>query len=166
MVRPERAADIEQIRALHSAAFETNGEAELVDRLRRGAEVIALVADDSGQILGHVLFSPVTLPGHGDVRIVGLAPIAVIPERQRVGVGSALIRRGLETCRESGIDAVVLIGHPTYYRRFGFQPASRFGLRSEYDVPDDVFMAMELRPGALTGKSGTIRYHSAFADLA
>jgi len=163
-VRDEQPADIEAVRAVNTAAFETHAEADLVDRLRRETETISLVAEDSHGIVGHILFSPVTLPGHDDVRIVGLAPVAVIPERQRQGVGSALIRRGMETCTQSGVDAIVLVGHPEYYPRFGFQPASRFALRCEYDVPDDVFMALQLRPGALAGKSGLIHYHHAFAE--
>jgi putative acetyltransferase len=88
--------------------------------------------------------------------------MAVIPARQRHGIGSALVRDGLETCKRIGASAVVVVGHATYYPRFGFASASRFGLRCQYDVPDDVFMATELDPGALKGVAETIRYHPAF----
>jgi putative acetyltransferase len=93
---------------------------------------------------------------------MGLAPMAVLPAHQRRGVGSSLVRAGLDVCRHRGVDAVVVLGHAAFYPRFGFQPASRFGIRSEYDVPDDVFMAIELRPGALAGPAGLVRYHAAF----
>ena len=92
--------------------------------------------------------------------------MAVVPDRQRHGVGSALAEAGIAACREDGYEAVIVLGHPDYYPRFGFVPASRFGLRSEYDVPDDVFMALELTPGALHGRGpGTIRYHPAFGNV-
>jgi putative acetyltransferase len=96
---------------------------------------------------------------------MGLAPLAVTPARQRSGVGSALVRSGLEECARRGFGAVIVLGHASYYPRFGFVPASRFGIRGEYNVPDDVFMATELVPGFLAGKSGTIRYHPEFANL-
>jgi putative acetyltransferase len=147
------------------AAFETSAEADLVDVLRQQAPpVISLVAEDGEAVVGHILFTPVTLLEHPDSRIMGLAPMAVAPARQRQGIGSALVREGLDRCRQLGFDAVVVLGHPGYYPRFGFLPASRFEIACEYDVPDDVFMALELQEGGLRGKAGTIRYHPAFAD--
>jgi putative acetyltransferase len=91
--------------------------------------------------------------------------MAVMPEHQRKGIGSALVRAGLEHCKRLGFVAVVVLGHAEYYPRFGFSPAARFGIRSEYDVPDDVFMAVELQPAALSGKTGTVKYHAAFASV-
>ena len=96
---------------------------------------------------------------------MGLGPMAVAPEHQRAGVGSALIRAGLDACRALDRSAVVVLGHATYYPRFGFVPASTFGLACEYDVPDEVFMALELVPCALSDVSGTTRYSPAFSDL-
>ena len=90
--------------------------------------------------------------------------MAVLPERQRQGIGSELVRAGLDSSRQRGAAAVVVVGHPTFYPRFGFAPASRFGLRCDYAVPDVVFMALELRPGTLR-TAGFIRYHAAFAEL-
>ena len=96
---------------------------------------------------------------------MGLAPMAVSPAVQRKGIGSALVRAGLEECSRLGSCAVVVVGHAEYYPRFGFVPASRFGFVSEYDVPDEIFMAIELTQGALRGKGGTISYHPAFASV-
>ncbi len=148
---------------MNTAAFETRLEADLVDTLRQTAQpIVSLVADRAGTIVGHILFSPVTLSGTPDAKIMGLAPMAVLPSEQRRGIGSALVREGLTRCKHLGYGAVVVIGHRNYYPRFGFKPAARFNLRSEYDVPDDVFMALELTPSYLQGKSGAIQYHSAF----
>ena len=166
-IRPELPADLTAIRELNLSTFEGTTEADLVDALREQARpIVSMVAEDNGAIVGHILFSPVTLSSLPDLRIMGLAPMAVRPERQREGVGSALARAGITACSDLGYEAVVVLGHAGYYPRFGFVPASRFGLHSEYDVPDDVFMAMELTPGALQGPGpGTIRYHAAFGTV-
>jgi putative acetyltransferase len=165
-IRCEREADVDQIRELNRAAFGTPAEAGLVDALRRNVEpFISLVADDNGAIAGHIVFSPVLLSSDEALRIAGLAPMAVLPRQQRQGIGSALLRAGLDECRRLGFLAVVVLGHPGFYPRFGFIPASRFGIRSTYDVPDDVFMALELERGALHAKPGLITYHAAFAEV-
>lgn len=165
-IRPERPSDIPYIRTVNLTAFETSTEANLVDVLREQAEpFVSLVADDGGAIVGHILFSPVTLTAHPELRIIGLAPMAVVPTRQRQGIGSALIHEGLKRSRPLGFGAVIVLGHAQYYPRFGFTPASHFDLACEYDVPEDVFMALELDQGILKGKSGTIRYHPAFASI-
>jgi putative acetyltransferase len=91
--------------------------------------------------------------------------MAVVPEYQRKGIGSALVKAGLERCKQLGFVAVVVLGHPEYYPRFGFSPSRRFGLDSEYDVAEEVFMAMELWPAALDGKTGTAKYHAAFSSI-
>jgi putative acetyltransferase len=168
-IRPETALDLDAIHAINRAAFGTTVEADLVDALRREASpLISLVADDGGTVVGHVMFSPVAIDGDpADAPpLMGLAPVAVRPERQRTGIGGALIREGLAACRRRGIGAVVLVGMPEYYPRFGFVPASRFGLTCEYDVADDVFMAVELEPGALRERRGLVRYHEAFKRFA
>jgi len=162
-IRAERQDDVPAVRAVNVAAFETSAEADLVDLVReRASPIISLVADDDGAVVGHILFSPVTLEGHPEVRVAGLAPMAVVPSRQHQGIGSLLVHEGLATCRQLGFGAVVVLGHADFYPRFGFTPSTRFGLRSEYDVPEDVFMALEFEGGVLRGKSGTIRYHPAF----
>jgi putative acetyltransferase len=164
-IRRETADDIPAIHDVNRRAFETASEADLVDALRRQADpFVSLVALVDGKVAGHILFSPVTLSSRPGLRLMGLAPMAVAPDRQRQGIGSALVRAGLEECRRLAADGVVVLGHAAFYPRFGFVPASRFSLTCEYDVPDDVFMAMELRSGALTDSAGVIRYHPAFAQ--
>jgi putative acetyltransferase len=170
-IRPETAADHAAIRGILTAAFETEGEADLVEALRREADpVLGLVAEDGGEVLGHIFFSPVTLPGHPshpshpDLKILGLAPMAVAPGQQRQGIGSALVRAGLQGCRALGAAAVVVLGHPEYYPRFGFQPATAFDLASEYDAPE-AFFALELEEGALADVSGTVQFHPAFEEV-
>jgi len=166
LVRAEKDGDREAVRAVYISAFGTSSEADLVDALRDQAQpVVSLVAELDGEVIGHIMFSPVCLSGHPDIKVMGLAPMAVEPSHQRTGIGSALVLEGLGQCRQLNFVAVVVLGHPEYYPRFGFSPSSRFGIESEYDVPEEVFMAMELRPEALTGKTGTARYHSAFSEV-
>lgn len=125
---------------------------------------VSLVVEEGSVLTGHIMFTPVSLPGFQEL-IMGLAPMAVTPSRQRRGIGSALVKAGLERCRGLGAVAAVVLGHPGFYPRFGFSPAARFGLTCEYEVPPGAFMAMELREGALRGASGTVKYHAAFANV-
>lgn len=166
-IRAEAEADHPAVRRVNERAFDRTGEADLVDALREEAEpVLSLVAVREGEVVGHICFSPVTLtpspasPG----TYLGLGPVAVLPEFQRHGIGSQLVHVGLQACRESGARAVVVLGHPEFYPRFGFVPASRYGLRCEYPVPDEVFMALELQPAALA-TPGLVTYHPAFASV-
>ena len=149
---------------MNEVAFHGPAEADLVDALRFGGAVaVSLVAEVAGQIVGHILFSPVSLSGTGDEpKIAGLGPMAVLPEQQRRGIGSLLVGHGLERCRRAGVQAVVVLGHPDYYPRFGFRRASSWGLRCEFDAPDEAFMALELIPNVLSGRSGVVNYHAAF----
>jgi putative acetyltransferase len=166
IIRDERPVDVDSIRAVNLAAFETSTEADLVDALRRRATpLISLVAEDGANVVGHILFSPVTLASEPGLTLMGLAPMAVVPSRQRQGVGASLVREGLDRCRQVNAAGVVVLGHPEYYPRFGFLPAARLFLRCEYDVPEEVFMVRELREGALCGLSGTIRYHPVFGEF-
>jgi putative acetyltransferase len=111
------------------------------------------------------MFTPVFLSGHSALKIMGLAPLAVAPEHQRKGVGSALVRAGLDQCTLLGFGAVVVLGHPEYYHRFGFSSSVRFGIGCDYDVAESAFMVVELQAGFLCGASGTIKYHTAFSDV-
>jgi len=166
LIRSEDKQDIDAVHSVNVSAFETPSEADLVNALRIQAfPVISLVAEENAKVVGHIMFSPVSLSLHPHLKLMELAPMAVVPEYQRKGIGSALVREGIEQCRQLGFVAVVVLGHPGYYPRFGFLPSSRFGIDSEYGVPEDVFMAMELHPEALSGKTGRIKYHEAFSNL-
>ena len=166
LIRTERESDRDAVRAVNVSAFDTPSEANLVDTLREQAEpIVSLVAEVNGEVLGHIMFSLVALSGYPNLKVMGLAPMAVVPEHQSKGIGSALVRAGLEQCRQLGSTAVVVLGHPEYYLRFGFSPSSRSGIDSEYEVPEEVFMAMELQPGALSGKTGRVKYHAAFSNV-
>ncbi len=164
IVRAETPADPAAVRHLHTTAFTTPEEAALVDALRAGASpLVSLVAEDDGRVIGHVMFSPVTLPGHPDFRLMGLAPLAVLPTHQRRGVGAALARAGLDRCREIGVGAVFVLGDPKYYGRFGFVRADGFGC--PFDAPSEDWMDVELEPGYLSGATGPTRWHPAFDAL-
>ena len=166
VLRDEEASDIAAIRKVHEEAFNTNEEADLVDLLRsRGKATISIVAEENGYILGHILFSPVSIePTHPGWSAMGLAPVAVIPEKQRQGIGKSLIEAGLNRCKEIGSTVIVVLGDPGYYMKFGFSPASECGLGNEYQAGDE-FMVLELLPGALKSISGTVRYAPEFSEI-
>jgi putative acetyltransferase len=166
LIRHEKTDDLIAVHAVNISAFETTAEANLVEVLRKEAHpIISLVAEEAGQIVGHIMFSPVTLSGHEHLHIMGLGPMAVLPEDQGKGIGSALVRHGLAECRSLGYGAVIVLGHTWFYPKFGFRPSTLFSIRSEYAVSDDVFMAMELEGGILKGASGVIYYYPAFNDV-
>jgi putative acetyltransferase len=165
LIRQEIESDFDKVYDLNVAAFPTAAEAVLVNALRERADpVVSLVAQEA-DVVGHILFSPVSLSGNTELTIMGLAPMAVAPGRQNEGVGSELVLAGLDCCKTIGVSAVVVLGHPNYYPRFGFLPSARFGIDSEYKVPAEVFMVMELIPGALSECEGRVKYHAAFSDL-
>ena len=163
IIRPEIPQDHRAVFAVNAAAFETSSEADLVEALRARAQpTVSLVAELDGLVVGHIFFSPVIAAADRSIRIMGLGPMAVAPEYQDRGIGSALVRAGLDACQELGVCAVVVLGHPGYYPRFGFEPASHFGICCEYEVPEDTFMALELAAGSLRGVRGQVTYHEAF----
>ena len=165
-IRPACSADIPAIRQVNNASFPTPGEGQLVDALRAAGRLsISLVAEHDGAIVGHVAFSPVTLEGHADLSgCLGLAPVAVVPLFQRQGIGGRLIGEGLVSANAARCTFVVVLGEPAYYTRFGFVPATRFGLQNEYGVGDE-FMVLGLQAGSLARRAGLIRYAPEFAAL-
>ena len=167
IVRAEKTEDREAIHRINEFAFGQPSEANLVDALRANAiPFISLVAVVDDQVVGHISFSPVTVESDkGSFAAIGLAPMSVLPEYQNQGIGSTLVREGLAECKRRGHDIVVVLGHPNYYPRFGFVTASLKGLRSEYDVRDEVFMVAELREDALGDRRGLVKYHAEFAGL-
>ena len=163
-IRFEQREDVPRIHEVHRLAFGSALEGDIVDALRdAGVPLISLVAVDDGEIVGHVLFSPVTITGaNADMRLVALGPMAAIPDRQRRGVGAALVKAGIEECRKRGVQAVFVVGHVEYYPRFGFGPAATFGISCEFEGVGDAFMVLELVPGALQGTAGVLHFHKAF----
>jgi putative acetyltransferase len=162
-VRPERAEDFDAARAVHEQAFGPGSpEAELVDALRAdGAHVpeLCLVAVDGAEVVGHIFFSRARLDGGGDV--LALAPMAVVPGRQRGGVGSALIREALRRAAATAYPLVVVLGHPDYYPRFGFEPAAAYGVEAPWEVPPEAWMVLRL-PAWYAGARGLVVYPRAF----
>ncbi len=158
-IRTERPEDSAAIQEVHLKAFGGPTEAKLVRLIcERKRALISLVALNDGKVGGHILFSPVTITTCPDTfNAVGLAPVAVLPEFQRKGIGSQLIREGLERCKENGYDAVVLLGYPSYYSRFGFSRAADYRLQNEYRAYDE-FMVLPLRNGALDRVNGMVKY--------
>ena len=166
-IRPERLEDCAAVRRVNELAFKGPNEAALVDALRAArAVVLSLVAVEQGDIVGHILFTPVEIAsGSESVAAVGLAPMAVLPSHQGRGIGSELVRQGLAELRRADHDIVVVLGHPEYYPRFGFRRASGYDVRWERAAPDEAFMLLELRSGALRGRGGIARYHRAFKKI-
>ena len=164
-IREERVGDEDAIRCLHRDAFGGDLEGRLVDLLReRGKAVVSLVAVEAGHVIGHVVFSPVTIAEAGDARALGLGPVGVLPRYQRRGIGSDLIREALRRCMCAGYDLVVLVGAPQYYARFGFERARLYRLDNEYGV-DEEFMVLGLRPGSLDRASGLVSYSPEFREV-
>ena len=165
-IRKEQPQDIPTIHAVNKQAFGQLLEADLVDTLRRNCnDLLSLVAVVGNEVVGHILFSSVAVEGEETtVEGMGLAPMAVLPEYQRQGIGSALVRTGIARLASSDCAFVIVLGHADYYPRFGFEPASRYGVRSEWEVPDEAFMILVLNESVMQGISGVARYRSEFAE--
>jgi len=166
MIRLECRTDEVAVDAILRRAFPQPWEANLVARLRREAtDTLSLVNEREGVITGHIFFSPVTILTQGRTSVAtGLAPVAVAPELQHAGIGSALVRAGLECCASRGDQLVFVLGHADFYPRFGFQLAAPLGLHYEKDGFEGVFFVRELSDRAAHGVRGRVRYHAAFED--
>jgi len=164
-VRNEREQDAAAIQQVHVAAFGGSAEAKLVRLIsERKKALISLVAVSKDSVVGHILFSRVTIDNApAGFNSVGLAPLAVSPKFQRRGIGSKLIREGLERCNQASYDAVVVLGDPVYYSRFGFVLTVDFGLENEYGAYDE-FMVLALRDRALEAVSGVVKYLPEFRE--
>lgn len=168
VIRVERPQDAPGIREVNERAFGRPAEADIVDELRRACtDCLSVVAEDDGVVVGHILFTPAIVESAGR-RVVGmgLAPMAVNPDHQRQGIGSALVEQGLEVLRGRRCPFVIVLGHPDFYPRFGFERASAHGLACKWEgVPDEAFMVLILDQGAMEGTSGVVQYRSEF-DMA
>jgi putative acetyltransferase len=163
-IRPFTAGDADAVYEVHRRAFDgRTDESRIVQRLHDADKaVVSLVAVENDRIVGHVLFSPTSVANHGEnIKLTGLAPVGVLPENQNEGVGSSLIQHGLAECRDAGVDAVVVLGDPEYYSRFGFERANEYGLGNEYGA-DEGFMVKPLHEGALDNVNGIVRYQPEF----
>ena len=165
-LRDETPSDLDAVFRVNAQAFESNAEAELVNLLRRHEKaIISLVAEIYGKIVGHILFSPLSIEPHlKNWNALGLAPVGVIPAFQNLGIGKALVSMGLDRCRDLGIELVIVLGHPSYYPKFGFQKASDFGLANEYQA-DEAFMVIELLPDVLKNYEGLVKYEPEFNEI-
>lgn len=177
-IREERPEDIAAIREVNKRAFGQDQEANLVDALRsNGAGLLSLVAKIDGEVVGHIMYSPATIdeevtnapvnhvdPAVTQVSGAGLAPMAVLPEHQRHGIGSQLIKAGNRKIKDAGFPFIIVLGHSDYYPRFGFQPANTLGIRCEWDVPPEVFMILILDQAKMHGISGLAKYRHEFGS--
>jgi putative acetyltransferase len=168
-IRAEQPKDIDSIHELNTLIFGQDNEANLVDMLRGGPDFIpalSLVAIADDTIIGYVLLSRVGII-NGDIRhqSLALAPIAVHPQYRKRGIASKLITSALQIARDLDFRSVVVLGHEHYYPKFGFVAASRWGIKAPVEVPDNVFMAMELIPGSLLQVSGTVEFPVEFSTI-
>lgn len=164
IVRPELEEDRIPIGELHRLVFGGHLEADLVDTLRRERRVeLSLVAIIGGQIVGHILFSDLEAEIDGrQVKALALAPMAVVPVRQRQGIGARLIGESLTRLERGDYEAVIVLGHESYYPRFGF--SAELARKLDSPFKGDAFMALELKQGALQGEQGSVTYPAAFSE--
>ena len=166
IIRSETIEDYDTIFEVNKLAFGQENEAKLVENLRQGHNFnpqLSLVAVKNSEVVGHILFSDVIIQSQkGDFWALALAPLAVHPEYQNQGIGTQLVQQGLKQCKTLGYLVVIVIGHPTFYTRFGFSSAKAKGLSVIWQVPDEAFLILELIPNALDGISGVVKYPSVF----
>ena len=167
IIREEREADYDAVRVVNDRAFGTPEEGKIIEKLRKVCqETVSLVAVLDQRIVGHIFFSPVTIDNE-DKQVVGmgLAPMAVLPEFQKQGIGSLLVKEGLRRIKETDCPFIIVLGHADYYPRFGFERASKYGLKCQWEgLPDEGFMVMILKKSAMTGVSGVVKYRSEFDE--
>jgi len=169
-IRRERPEDIDAIYAVEREAFGRTEEADLVNRLRdKGVAWVSHVAEVDGEIVGHALYSMVTVTDGDTVhQFPALAPLAVLPDYQSQGIGGKLMNAGLDAVQDAGYGMMFLIGQPDYYKRFGFQPAKPLGFTSDYvedDGPHEHFMVHVFDEDLLKTVKGHVRYHAAFEGV-
>jgi putative acetyltransferase len=167
-IRRENQEDVLAIYEVNRTAFDREDEAQLVDILRKEFPdgLISLVAEVAGKVVGHILFSRMTVEdGERVYQAIGLGPMAVTPAYQGKGIGSKLVLEGMIACKAAGNEIVIVLGHPWFYPKFGFVPSSPYGIRWEHEAPDEVFMVFELVDGSLENVQGTARYLPPFEDV-
>ena len=163
-IREERPDDVAAIRDVNRRAFLQDQEGNIVEALRsNGAALLSLVATLNGRVVGHIMYSPLSVGGA--VMGAALGPMAVLPEHQRQGIGSQLVEAGNRRLKEAGCPFVIVLGHANFYPRFGFRPASAHGIKCEWEVPDDVFLLLVLDRAKMRGVSGLAKYRDEFSTV-
>ena len=172
-IREEEIKDYNEVEKVVEESFKTaefsdKDEHNLVRRLRNSNEFIkelSLIAEDENKILGHVLLTKALINGEDtSFEALALAPLAVLPEYQKSGIGKKLMNKAIERARELGYKSIVVLGHEKYYPKFGFEKASKYGVKAPFEVPDEAYMILELLPGGLNGVSGIVEYSKAFFE--
>src|SRR5204862_4826498 len=163
-IREELPRDVVAVRDVNRQAFGRSDESDIVDALRaNGAALLSLVATLDDRVVGHAMYSPAVV---SDVAGAALGPVAVLPDCQRQGIGRSLIETGNRTIKEQACPFIIVLGHTTYYPRFGFRPASSYGITCEWDVPDNVFMVLVLNDSVMQGVAGVAKYRPEFSNSA
>ena len=166
-IRSETQSDYEAVRELNKLAFGQNIEGEIVDKIRSACgEILSLVAVRKGAVVGHIMFSPLTVSCNDkEIRGMGLGPMAVLPQYQNQGIGTLLVNEGIRILNEKKTPFIVVLGHAEYYPRFGFKTASNYGLVPQWEgVPDDVFMVLFLDKSFENHVRGVVNYRHEFSD--
>ncbi|WP_340103369.1 GNAT family N-acetyltransferase [Rhodohalobacter sp. 8-1] len=169
-IRKETASDIAEVYDVNRTAFDREDEANLVDALRTNSSAfipeLSIVAASENGIAGHILFTKISIHDGDGIKhdSLALAPMAVRPDLQNQGIGGRLIRHGFDVAKHLGFKSVIVLGHPDYYPRFGFEPAGQWGIKAPFDVSSEAFMAIELGPGGLQHVSGTVNYPKEFSS--
>jgi len=168
-IRQEEANDFPAVYDVNSKAFKRKVEARLVDRLRLSRAFIpdlSLVAIIDSKVVGYILFTEIIIvDGEREEISLALAPMAVIPEMQRHGIGKQLIHYGFSRAKEMGYKSVIVLGHAEYYPKHGFVPTSRWQIKPPYNVPTNSFMGIELVENGLSGVKGTVKYSKEFEEI-
>ena len=172
IIRPERNTEYSKTEAIIQKAFlneEYSDKKEhlLVNKIRKSDAFIpelSLVAlNQDEDVVGHILLSKIKIiDSNNEVDSLALAPVSVTPEHQKKGIGSQLIHAALKKAKDLGYHSVIVLGHKDYYPKFGFKPASLWNIQAPFEVPDDVFMALELTPHSLKKVQGVVHYSKAF----
>lgn len=168
-IRQEKVSDFEGIKKVNDLAFGQENEGVLVEKLRENPafkKQLSLIAEIDVKVIGHILFFPIwIIYGETKHQSLALAPMSVLPDFQKMGIGSQMVSAGLGVAKELGFKSVIVLGHPDYYPRFGFSPASHWNIKAPFDVPDEVFMVIELVESGLQGISGIVEYPKEFEEV-
>ena len=165
IIRKEKNEDFKSIYEINYQAFKQKNESELIEKIRGSKNFVpelSLIAEKNGKKVGHILLSKIKIKGEKEFESLIPAPLAVLPELQKQGIGKKLITEGLRKARELGFSSVIVVGHKDYYPKFGFEKASKWNIKCSFEVPDEAFLAIELKDGALEDKSGIVEYPKEF----